>query len=412
MRTKPRVRETFFEELAAPSPTPRGLKVLFASASVFVFMFELLAGPATTPQAGWQDIAWAFAICVASAASGFFPAQGGIAVASLLTFAYATEAEIAAPTMGLYLVLAYWVSKGWWGPAAAALLSAGGAEVAFTSMPVPTAAGILLGSTFSIVSGLLLRQYWSRIAAARAQAEESEAKARTAAQAVRQDLAASLHDSVVRDMVRVAMLSSAVGPGSADQEQWEAVERLSLNAMGKLREIAGVKVDSSDLGTQGVLAGNGDSAAARGPRRQPEPESLSEVVSECRRIVASGGMELNVVGLSPDSVPLGTVEHAAAAVALREACTNVLKYAQTGSKALLRVSLEDGVVSFVLTNLVGPDTPRASALSGKFGLKAVQVQAADSGGNANYWRAGDRFVFSLDLPALDGNVLEETLSSE
>lgn len=87
-----------------------------------------------------------------------------------------------------------------------------------------------------------------------------------------------------------------------------------------------------------------------------------------------------------------------ARLVIREAATNVLKYAPVGSSANLILDLlPNSFLSITMTNAIADQLPTAS-LTGGFGLINLQQRLTAVGGTFEYARSDHRWVVTATIP--------------
>ncbi|MFZ1383002.1 MAG: hypothetical protein WAS54_09505 [Scrofimicrobium sp.] len=368
--------DSFLSDLLHPRPTSLSNRAVFASASILFALIELL--PALFGVRGSDDpsvIPWTLVMCTAVALAGFFPAGGGLVFMVIAILASVSTTSVAAPMIGQYLILAYWISRRWYWPSALGFVVVAGTETWFSTMPIPTLSGILSGGAFAVFGGILLQFYRKKLSAEQARSLKLELAARQASERAREELGAMLHDSVVRDLSRIALMSRAGIKDSTDVERWELVEQLSLEAMETLRELP--------TSTNENQVGGGQSTA--------------EALNECRAILSQADITLDVEDTYICRLKLDSDIQRIVNMALLEGSTNALKYAPARSVVELQASENDGELSVVLINEMaagaGPEP-----LSGHFGLRNLTAEIERKGGSLHSWDAGHKWFMALTLP--------------
>lgn len=297
---------------------------------------------------------------------------------AVATLGFTSNTSTSVPFLGIYLVLGYWISRKWYLPAVVGFGTVALAEIANSDTPFPTAAGILIGATFSVVSGTVVGYFYKRVQAEEELSKFFEEQATKTSDEVRADLARTLHDSVVRDLSRISLISNASRPDSADSDRWKLVESLSLGALEKLRRLGAERVAEETNTT--------------------ESPDFGSLVHDCQVMLSSHGIALETDESRyeycfADSRAPRVLSHG-----VLEACTNVAKYAPRDTVARLTMSTDDGQLSMLISNDVHMNHKSPHGLSGGLGISALSAEASLLGGSVHCWTIQNKWFFALQLP--------------
>ncbi|WP_128683562.1 sensor histidine kinase [Actinomyces qiguomingii] len=296
-------------------------------------------------------------------------------------------------SIALPLVVVDWLSRRW--DAAVA-----GAVVAHTLIGTASAedpgwflqAQALLMS-IAVIVGMALRQYEHRLA----ELAEREARLRLEFEneelRVRSEIALALHDSIATDLAQVVVTGQNLSqdlPAGSERDRARAMVEAGQQAMVHLR---------------GIMEGLRQSSSAL----RDEQVDLAATVAECRRMLESRGLGLEVDASMPWEELLRGVELPARrllALVLREGAVNALKYAPDGSMVRVEVERVEGRVALEVSSARGAgqtrsdsaETMRRRGLSGGTGLSGLAMRAARFGGKVVYGPAGDRWLVGATVP--------------
>lgn len=344
-----------------------------------VLVLQVLSGALSSGVVG--NWVWTVLSCVALALVGWFPAVGGAIFAIIIFTGILLPPEIvvvSVPFIGIYVVAADWISRRWYIAAAIMLVALEGAEIFQSDAPTGDFLGLILGVGFAILAGAGLRWNHVRVEALEEQRQRAASEAETS---VRHKLAATLHDTVASDLVRVIVASQSIAQHTQEPDtaaELEALGDTAREAMWHLR----VLMDEA------------------GVTRNDPQDPLAEVLGKCRTMLAGRHITVNADVADGVDVACTSGQRSVLALALREGATNVLKYAPSGSTVNLTVeTLPGGGISLAMANDVDPAACDADgALSGGFGLVSLAERAAREGGTARYGCAGGTWLLTVELP--------------
>lgn len=389
-----RIREAFANQ-------PVGGKVrvwVFASVSTAILAAEIVPYIVYKPGLEVADVVFAVALTLSIALMGYWPLTGGLAYIGICLLEMPIWTDVALPTLGIYILVADWVSRRWYLQALMALVIVNGFSAIRTppsdriSLLVVTA---FLG-TIAVVVGLALQWNQARVVRLRHEAALSQQMIHDAGEKVRRELVTGLHDTVARDLVRliVACQAKSDGQGAINERDVDVIRHLADDALQHLRSLMA-------------------------PCGKPVPQSLGAVISTCDRMLASRGITL-VGDLDPDlDSQLTAAQRELLSLIIQEGSVNILKYAQEGlpSDLLVERSAGGGITLTLASPLAGQESSGGRAFTGGFGLDNLANRVQAEGGMLYYGPRGESWVLVAELapdPAVDLSkvVLEDSITTE
>lgn len=317
--------------------------------------------------------------------TGWKPLLGGTlyTVATLVaTVAPAQTITLAFPLLGVFVVGGEWISRGWYAAAGVMLAMTATVDALHSGSPVVSLAGMVFGIALSVALGLALRWNGTRLARLRDQADSARRSAESAQFEVRREIASTLHDTLVADLVRLIVGTQSLSRTTTDPlaaEDSDALTETARQAMVHLRALM-----SSTL-----------------PDSSSEPDPIADVITTCTTMLA--GRDITLESECPADIEehLTKRQRNLLALVIREGSTNVLKYARQGSQANLTVEKpHDGGVAVMLVNDIDPASEQSlGSLSGGFGLDNVSSRVAREGGTLKYGSRGSTWVMAVLVPS-------------
>lgn len=294
------------------------------------------------------------------------------------------------PMLGVYAVAADWISRRWYLPASTGLVLLETAQILESPAPQLEVVGALLGMSLATAVGLRVQWSQARVADLEIRAEASRQEAQRAHQIVRDEIAATLHDTVAADLTRVIVTAQSMvrrAPDAGSAMEAGALEEVARDALVHLRALMNT-----------TLSGQASS-----------PQSLEDVVATCRTMLGARGVIL-------DAEPLTIFEQACPlrqlsmlALVLREGSTNALKYARAGSTVGLSFERsEDGSIGLTMVNDIDVvDDIASDVLSGGFGLRNLSTRIALEGGRMHFGSNAGRWMLAAVIPRAPSPHAEE-----
>ncbi|MCI1788214.1 MAG: hypothetical protein LKI58_09130 [Actinomyces sp.] len=356
----------------------------FGALAVVLVVAELVSGGGPG-QLGAFTIEWLITGYGLLALTGWLPATGGLLYTIATCLAILAPSDtlmVVFPLIGVFAVAGDWISRSWYLPAVLVLAATNAADVLLSDSRSTTFLGAFLGICASIGVGSGLRWNSTRLTTAHQEAESARRAAETAQMEVRREIAATLHDTVVADLVRLLVASQSLTRTTTDPQAAEdsrALTSTARDAMVHLRALM-----SSTL-----------------PDQSSQPEPLTQVIATCQTMLQGRSITLDTE-VPPDLGPsLTRRQRALVALVVREAATNILKYARAGTHADLTIETPpDGGIAILATNQIDPARDHARAtLGGGFGLDNLTAQVAREGGTLQYGSRGASWLLAVLIPA-------------
>lgn len=359
-------------------------RVGFGVLAVVLVVAEVVSG-GSPDHLGAFTVEWLVIGYGLLALTGWLPATAGLLYAVVTFVAILAPSDtlmVGFPLLGVFAVAGDWISRGWYVPAAAVLLLSSVSQFASSPNQGASALEAFLGVMMSIGVGLGLRWNRARLAGLHLEAESAHRAAEAARGEVRREIASTLHDTVVADLVRLLVASQSLTRTTTDPQAAEDARALTDTARDAMVHLRALM--SSAL-----------------PDQSTQPEPLAQVIATCQTMLAGRSIALDTE-VPPSLDPsLTRRQRSLVALVVREAATNVLKYARPGTHADLSIETppDDGIAVMV-TNEIDPARDHARAtLGGGFGLDNLTAQVAREGGTVQYGSRGASWLLAVLIPA-------------
>ena len=327
------------------------------------------------------------------ALTGWHPAIGGTIVISIATLtALSPDNTINSSLMflGIFAVAADWISRDWWISAVLALLVPQTTQLAASNQLVADSFGMVLGSSIAIVGGLLLRHFEHRVhlqeqrrAAAeheRAAAEEALKLAVQAQKEIRQDLAATLHDTLAADLVRIALSSHSLAAMINNSEVAETAQELEEASRATLRDLRTLITTT------------------RSPQ-QEKAVTTASVIQTCQTMLSGRNIKLSPD--FPETLDASCSDDLKKNIALiiQESAMNILKYGKDGSEASISIEVSgEAAIDLMIVNECATERIEDQGeIAGGFGLDSLAARIANTGGFLEANQKEDRWVLVAHL---------------
>ena len=318
------------------------------------------------------------------ALTGWLPATAGLlyTVATIIAILAPSDTlMVGFPLLGVFAVAGDWISRGWYVPTAAALLLSSVSQFASSPNQGASALETFLGITMSIGVGLGLRWNSDRLAGLHREAESARRAAEAAQVEVRREIASALHDTVVADLVRLLVASQSLTRTTTDPQAAEDARALTDTARDAMVHLRALM--SSTL-----------------PDQSTQPEPLAQVIATCQSMLQGRSITLDT-DIPPDvDNSLTRRQRNLVALIVREATTNIFKYARAGTHANLTIEVPDeGGLALMVTTEIDPAHDHARAtLGGGFGLDNLTAQVARDSGTLQYGSRGASWLLTAMIP--------------
>lgn len=376
-----RVRDVFLEQ---PKGT-RARRVIFGALAVLLLLLDVFSWYASSTDPSVLDVEPLIAVCLALALTGWLPATGGTlyALVTGTVLLAPGDSGITFPLVGVFAVVAEWISRKWYLQAVLALALVQVPQFLTSSNWQADTMGLLLGLAVSVPIGLGVQWSEERAGALRQEVKVSQVAAESAAALVRRDLNLALHDTVAQDLVRIIVSGQSAARRTTDPQTAEEVQELSELARDAMRHVRAL------MGDVGV--GHTDPV-------QP----LGDVLATCQAMLAGRAITLDADLPEDIDAVCSLRQRSVLGLVLREGTTNILKYARVGTTAHLSVEvLEDGTAAVTMANLIDPAADDArGALSGGYGLDSLTERAAREGGSLHFGSNGGTWLLSVTVPRI------------
>lgn len=366
-----------------------GRRASFGALAAILGGLEIATGAAAGYSA--TGVEMVLATSVALAATGWLPATGGTLYTLLMIVA--TTGLVDGPTVsltviGIYGVVADWISRGWYVQALVALAAVEAAQVATTDSLSAEIVGLVLGTAFATAIGIGLRWNQRHVEALRVDAEQSRRDALVAQETIQHELAAALHDTVARDLVQIIVDSQSIARRAPDPGTAEEVDHLGDLGRDAMRHVRSMMGGAPTGGLQIV-------------------EPIASVVATCADMLR--GREIPLEAQLPDDIDTACPPRVLRilALALREGTTNIDRYGRAGSPARLLIEvLDGGGAALTMTNSIDPTSQDArTVLMGGYGLDNLSRAVANEGGKVHFGSTGGTWMLTVTQPASPGRDL-------
>lgn len=376
-----RVRDIFLEQ---PKGT-RARRVIFGALAALLLLLDVFSWYASWTDPSALAVEPLIAGCLALALTGWLPATGGTlyALVTGIVLLAPGDSGITFPLVGIFAVVAEWISRKWYLQAVLALALVQVPQFLTSTNWQADAMGLLLGLAVAVPIGLGVQWSEERAGALRQEVKVSQVAAESAAALVRRDLNLALHDTVAQDLVRIIVSGQSAARRTTDPQTAEEVQELSELARDAMRHVRAL------MGDVGV--GHTDPV-------QP----LGDVLATCQAMLAGRAITLDADLPEDIDAVCSLRQRSVLGLVLREGTTNILKYARVGTTAHLSVEvLEDGTAAVTMANLIDPaaDDTRG-ALSGGYGLDSLTERAAREGGSLHFGSNGGTWLLSVTVPRI------------
>ena len=307
-----------------------------------------------------------------------------------LTSAYiGLQQSLTSPVVGAYVLVGVWLVRSWIVPGLLLLVLTEASLVVVSPYPGLQAVGALFGSGITIALSLAIRYFRLKTAKANAraefsrqqaeqarrEAEQAKREARQASRLIRKQLAAQLHDTIAKDLAHLAIDAQQLSlQGTASATELTALAEQAIAASKR------IKPTIMQLDTESGRA------------------NITETISLVTKMLSTRNIALETE-ISENLDPQVTRQQALlACLVIREAATNILKYAPTGTTASLEVTREpDGAITITTSNTIG-DSPANIGTTGGFGLANLEHQITLHGGELEYSHTPARWILWATIP--------------
>ncbi|WP_129587631.1 histidine kinase [Actinomyces minihominis] len=383
--------------LGVRSELRRGLKrsLIFAGAALGLLLFEFVSDWSLSRVPSLEDFFFALALTAGLIAFAVWPRFGGLLYLVIAVAEGIVWSGVVLPYLGLYIVVADWISRRWYLAALIAWLAVEGTH--YARRPGPLTASTLIETGFltmcSIIIGAAALWYRSRVGELQAEVVSTRKEIEEAEASVRVRLSRGLHDTVARDLVRLLVAcqnatTESVGDSATDSlNKIEYLARQSLKNLRRLMEA---------------------------PSNKTAAPNLRSTIDTCQRMLA--GRKIVLASTLPEVTDLAASPEQLEAIelAVQEGSLNVLKYGRENSISELNIEAdESGHLELTLSSLTEPDRLCQPELAGGFGLANLRSRIETTGGRLLAGPVGDKWLLAVSFARLEhGPVSERTTASE
>lgn len=357
--------------------TPR-LLVLVA----YGFLLFVLQMVVVVPTFGSTSvILWSLLLFLSLISVSLFPLGGGIAFAIMAVAAVVTVPDIQMlvfSLLGTYAVVADWIARRWYFGAAAVLAVTLVPQLLVSTNLPPEIVEVGVGTLGAVGLGIGILVSSRKVARLESEAAMSREDARRTREVLRRDMAASLHDTVARDLAGIIITAEGLLSLELDPRSREKLTRIDSSAresLGAVRHLINEFSSSSQ-------------------------QTISSVVHVCSALLRDNGLQFHAEVPAAIDDEITSRQRVLLALAIREGTTNALKYAATSTAVQLIVEvLARGTVTLTIANRVSIDA-NGAALSGGFGLGHLRSRIEENSGLLHVGPIDDRWLLVASIPAV------------
>lgn len=279
------------------------------------------------------------------------------------------------PVLAIYIIVGNWIVRSWLVPGVVLCTLVEACLIWNSDVLATQAVSSLFGSGITIIISLTIRKLKQKEDRAHEQIELAHVEGEQAINDVREQLAAQLHDTLAKDLAQIVIIiQQLVAKGEASKKDLLSLEKLATTASQRLRPT--------------ILKLNNEAGRT----------NISQTIALVSKMLSTKNICLNTQ-LSPDIDSILSRQQALlSGLAIREGCTNILKYTPSNTTASLSVDVgKEGAVHISLSNKMNQNLI-SPGITGGFGLTNVEQQLAASDGILVYGQQGDRWIFYAEIP--------------
>lgn len=369
-------------------PHPTILTAIFGFTAVFSFLAETSRGAFSGRVMEPSSTIVLVVLMVSLALCGIFPPYFESLFILLSSIYFGLFGSLTTPALGIYVLVGVWLVRSWIIPGLLLLSVIEISQIAISPNPGLQVIGTLFSSGVTIALGLAIRYFRLKTAKANAQAEHSRRQAeqarreaelarreaREASSLICKQLAVQLHDTIAKDLAHIAIKAQELSqPGCATPEELAALASQAITTSKRIKPT--------------ILQLDTESGRA----------NTAETISLVTKMLSTRNITLQI-DVSENLDPQTTRQQALlTCLVIREAATNILKYAPAESTASLEVTREaDGAIAITTSNLI--DEHPAPGITGGFGLANLEHQITTNGGELEYSHTPTRWILWATIP--------------
>ncbi|WP_167141851.1 sensor histidine kinase [Canibacter zhoujuaniae] len=280
------------------------------------------------------------------------------------------------PVFGIFLIAVVWMIEHHAIRVCLLLVGVALLGIVLSDNPLPrTASEVVLGAIVLAI-GITLRAFVDKESKTAHELATAREESRRALYSIRGELAAQLHDTIAKDLAQIAILAQNLAAAHPD-------------IAGKINPLTNIAQDASRRLRPMIMDLN---LCADTP-------SLSAAVKESAAMLRLRSITLNTKMVVDIDQLLSRHTLLTAALFVREAASNALKYGQAESTVELYVDLDGNEVALMMSNQISTE-PIDHALTGVFGLANLQSRIESEGGNLSFASTGSQWIINATIPNL------------
>lgn len=278
---------------------------------------------------------------------------------------------------GICAISISWIARSWIIPGLAIFFSAEIFSLLVANPPTAQVLSFILDTLATLSLGFFLRWQHQRMERMTMESQQAKEEAERSGERIRRELAAELHDTIAKDLVRLAILADRIAkhPDEAKPQDLKLVSDIAKTASSRIRPVI------LNLDTTRVSA------------------SLTDILDDVRSMLRAREMVLETDANAELDSLLTRQQRLLASLVVREAATNALKYAPAGAYIELEMSLdEERILTIMMSNPVS-ELPEYHGMTGGFGLRNLESRLNDEGGELLFGRNSQGWIITAVIPA-------------
>lgn len=224
--------------------------------------------------------------------------------------------------------------------------------------------------------GFLLQRQKQQMEKITADARKSREEAQEAGDRIRRQLAADLHDTIAKDLVRLVVLSDRLAkrPDTAEQRDFELLFEISSDASRRIRPLI-LNLDATR-----------------------EKTSFSKILNDVSRMLSTRSMVLEVEPETNFDLLLTPKQLHLASLIVQEAAINALKYGPIGALVTMNVELDENrTLEISMRNPIA-ETPEFTEVTSGFGLRNLESRLNEEDGELFFGKDSEGWIITAIIP--------------
>lgn len=278
--------------------------------------------------------------------------------------------------LGVCLITAIWIISHHSFAAVSMFISISLLGILYSPDPLKQVLHEIVLAVFTLGISFILRAFKDKETNSQRSLNAAQQESRIALESVRRELAARLHDTIAKDLARVAITAQKLAASHPElAHEIKPLTKITQDASARLRPM--------------IMDLNYSVAAP----------SLCAAVKESASMLRSREMILNVnMDADIDSL-LSRQILLTASLFVREAATNALKYGKETTQVDLYVDIHNNEVALMMSNQISENTIN-HAFTGGFGLANLQSRIESEGGRMSFASTGTQWIINAAIPNL------------